>query len=385
MANDDNGPRAKADRSGLPGWFQELDRLLRGELTGVSNLQAGGIEISPRRLSGCIIILAMVYGACMGAFALFQMGSELRLMPSVNVSDIPSEGKRLVVVAAVDQVLHFRIFDGAGKMIVDLDATRLTKHERAIEDLRKQLERLWPPHELTQSEKFRVIAAVTSIVGHPIPMNGPNGLQVVASMVKVPLLFYLTLLVTLPSLYVFNALVGSRLSLSTVIRLLVASLGVIVTVLASLGPIVAFFSVSTTSYPFMVLFNVLVFAVSGVLGLTFLLQTLHRLNVAETRRPQPDAIVRETSEPGGSAEGVEPAGPREVIGPLEPLENRVLSGHVKTVFRLWVIVFGLVGAQMGWVLRPFIGNPNMPFTFFRGRESNFFMAVLQKLGELFSS
>ena len=83
-------------------------------------------------------------------------------------------------------------------------------------------------------------------------VSGPNAWQLVASMAKVPLLFYLTLLVTLPSLYVFNALVGSRLSLGTVIRLLVASLGVMVTVLASLGPIVAFFSVSTTSYPFMV-------------------------------------------------------------------------------------------------------------------------------------
>jgi hypothetical protein len=61
-----------------------------------------------------------------------------------------------------------------------------------------------------------------------------------------------------------------------------------------------------------------------------------------------------------------------------------LSGHVKTVFRLWVIVFGLVGAQMGWVLRPFIGNPNVPFTWFRGRESNFFQAVFHTFLSLFS-
>ena len=81
-------------------------------------------------------------------------------------------------------------------------------------------------------------------------------MQVVASMVKVPALFFLTLLVTLPSLYVFNALVGSRLTLAAVVKLLLATLGVIVAVLASLGPIVAFFSVSTTSYPFILLFNV---------------------------------------------------------------------------------------------------------------------------------
>ena len=69
---------------------------------------------------------------------------------------------------------------------------------------------------------------------------------------------------------------------------------------------------------------------------------------------------------------------------LDPLENRVLSKHVKTVFRLWVIVFALVGAQMGWVLRPFVGNPDMPFTWFRRRESNFFQAVLHTFQSLFS-
>ena len=38
-----------------------------------------------------------------------------------------------------------------------------------------------------------------------------------------------------------------------------------------MGPIVAFFSFSTTSYPFMLLLNVLVFTVSGLLGMAFLL------------------------------------------------------------------------------------------------------------------
>ena len=62
----------------------------------------------------------------------------------------------------------------------------------------------------------------------------------------------------------------------------------------------------------------------------------------------------------------------------------MLSRHVRTIFRVWMIVFGLVGAQMGWVLRPFIGNPNLPFTWFRGRESNFFQAVFHTVLSLFS-
>lgn len=52
----------------------------------------------------------------------------------------------------------------------------------------------------------------------PPELAGSSGriLQMLASMVKVPALFFLTLLVTFPSLYVFNALVGSRLRLQLV-------------------------------------------------------------------------------------------------------------------------------------------------------------------------
>jgi hypothetical protein len=271
----------------------ELDRILRGELTQVKSLKREGIDVSPGRLSLIIVVLGMIYGICMGTFALFRI-------------------------------------------------------------------------------------------------KAPHAWQILASMVKIPMLFYLTLLVTLPSLYVFNALVGSRLRLTTVVRLLVASLGVMVAVLASLGPIVAFFSVSTTSYPFMVLFNVVICGTSGFLGLSFLLQTLHRLStldhsagVAPSNAERRAEVERRIDELESAPTGVEQQYP-ELPSALDPLRDRAMSKHVKTVFNIWVIVFALVGAQMGWVLRPFIGNPDMPFTFFRGRESNFFQAVLHTFQSLFS-
>ena len=364
-------------RAGISGWFSELDLLLRGELTRVSSLRSGGLELNPGRLSLVIILLAMIYGVCMGTFAVFRpKASDLRLVAPVNsVNDIPRGGKNLIIVADVDNVLQFRMLGDDGTAILNLDEKKLPAQARQIEDLRKQLVGLWPPHELAESDKARVISAVSSILGRPQPKSA-DPTQVLASMLKVPLLFYLTLLVTFPSLYVFNALVGSRLGLGTVVRLLVASLGVMVTVLSSLGPIVAFFSVSTASYPFMLLFNVVVYAVAGTLGMAFLLQTLHRMSVVDSQR-LPGSPPPLSSSPE-SLVFDDPA------GALEPLENRVLSKHVKTVFRLWVIVFALVGAQMGWVLRPFVGNPNTPFTWFRPRSSNFFQAVLQTLQSLFS-
>ena len=49
-------------------------------------------------------------------------------------------------------------------------------------------------------------------------------MQLFAAMVKLPALFLLTLIVTFPSLYVFNALVGCRLSMLATLRLLVGAI-----------------------------------------------------------------------------------------------------------------------------------------------------------------
>lgn len=200
-------------------------------------------------------------------------------------------------------------------------------------------------------------------------------MQMLASAVKLPLLFFLTLIVTLPSLYVFNALVGSRLSILSVIRLLVAMLGVMLAVLASFGPIVVFFSVSTESYPFMKLLNVIVAALAGFLGLAFLLRTLHRLVLAQIALDTPKAEHDKPVE----AHGDEQADTTTALDQV----GYATTGKARSVFRVWVIVFSLVGAQMSWVLRPFIGKPDMPFAWFRARESNFFLDVLDAIASLF--
>src|SRR5436190_1842916 len=146
--------------------------------------------------------------------------------------------------------------------------------------------------------------------------------QLGASAIKVPALFVLTLLVTFPSLYVFNALVGSRLSLPQMLRLLVAALGVMMSLLASFGTIAVLFAVSTDSYSFMVLLNVLLFAVAGFMGLGFLLQTLHRLYNAQISAPPPPPISSERLE-------TEPLPSYPEPGALDQLEGQVSSRNVR--------------------------------------------------------
>jgi len=204
------------------------------------------------------------------------------------------------------------------------------------------------------------------------------------------MLFFLTLAVTFPSLYVFNALLGARLSVLSALRLLIAALGVMLAVLASLGPIVIFFALSTKSYQFMVLLNVATGMISGILGLVFLLRTLDRLvimqeNIVSSRKStgsksQGNKETETTGEsnPGTDDKPVEPAAALDIAGEFT-------TDKAKSVFRVWTTVFALVGAQMSWVLRPFIGYPGAPFEWFRERESNFFISVVHSLLSLFSS
>lgn len=251
--------------------------------------------------------------------------------------------------------------------------------------------------------------------------------QLFASGVKVPLLFILTLLVTFPSLYVFNALVGAQLRVLSLVRLLIAALVVNMSVLAAFGPIVTFFALCTESYNFMVLLNVAVFAVAGILGMVFLVQSLNRIVLARRHAPPAWEKAQETLQPvsevidvdrsidpdnekdDGDDENVESVALESVscqtilpeyqppvtaklveppkldsreLGPLDPIDHYTLVTQVRRIFGFWIVIFGLVGAQMAWILRPFIGDPNLPFTWFRERDSNFFASVLESLRAL---
>ena len=52
-------------------------------------------------------------------------------------------------------------------MVEDTEEKRLSERARQIQNLRNQLEHLWPPHRLTEEEKGQVIVSVRSIVSAP--------------------------------------------------------------------------------------------------------------------------------------------------------------------------------------------------------------------------
>ncbi len=225
------------------------------------------------------------------------------------------------------------------------------------------------------------------IYGATRPENAAY-MQLFATTLKVPLLFLLTLLVTLPSLYVLSALAGSRLHFRETLRLLLAAVGINLALLASLGPVVGFFTLSTQSYPFMVVLNVVCFAVSGAAGLVFLRRALQHVFAGPPEPPRPIAAavpaVARSDEDGDAGEPEPQLDAGAAVQKLitAPLARRTESDPGKNLFRGWLVVYGVIGCQMGWVLRPFIGAPSLEFALFRSRESNFFEALLGAIGQL---
>ena len=85
-------------------------------------------------------------------------------------------------------------------------------------------------------------------------------------------------------------------------------------------------------------------------------------------------------EVGGAADTPPPAPSPAALDTV----GDAVSRRALLVCRIWLVVFALVGTQMSWVLRPFIGDPGRPFEWFREREGNFFQAVLRTIADLVS-
>ncbi len=168
-----------------------------------------------------------------------------------------------------------------------------------------------------------------------------GGWQILFDPIKLPWVLILTLLLCLPSLYVFSCYRGSRLDLLQTCALAFNSTAVVSTILIGFAPIVWFFMFTAPgSHHFAVLINVAVFTVAGIFGVQFQLRgtrALHRV-------------------PGEQS-------------------------AVQIVVRWWILLYGLVGAQMAWLLRPYFTATDV---FIRPRAGNFFVALLTTIGEFVS-
>jgi len=166
--------------------------------------------------------------------------------------------------------------------------------------------------------------------------------QALSSAVKLPALYLITLIICFPTLYFFNILFGSRKTFGQHFVMLMTAVSVISVLLFSFAPITLFFLISTYNYQFFMLLNVAFFAITGFIGIKFLYQGMR--------------IMAEQDSEGK--------------------ETRM------SILRFWLILYAFVGTQLAWTLRPFFGMPGSPFVLFRELEGNFYLSLMQAIGEI---
>ena len=170
--------------------------------------------------------------------------------------------------------------------------------------------------------------------------------QMLFSAIKVPMLLTITLLVAIPSFFVVNTLMGLRDDFRSSIRAIVSAQAGLTIILASLLPLTVFsyisFAYLSVSYQMAVLFNAAMFGLASV-SAQMLLSRYYRSLIAKN------------------------------------------SNH-RLMVRLWIFVYAFVGIQTAYVLRPFIGSPNEPTTFFR-RESfqNAYIQIWEMFNQVLNS
>jgi hypothetical protein len=151
--------------------------------------------------------------------------------------------------------------------------------------------------------------------------DGDRLLQVAFSAAKVPLLILVTTALAMPSFFVVNTLLGLRAAFPDAARAVTATQAAVAVVLASLAPYTALWYASARDYHEATLFNAVMFTVAS-LSAQWVLRRRYALLIARNPR------------------------------------------H-KWMMWAWLGGYAFVGIQMGWVLRPFIGQPDKPVTFFR--------------------
>jgi hypothetical protein len=161
-------------------------------------------------------------------------------------------------------------------------------------------------------------------------------LMVLYAAAKMPMLILVTSLLCLPGFFVLSTVLGLREDLSRSMQAILAGQAALTVSLASLGPVTRFVYTSGIGHSHAILFNALMFTVATTLAQVVLWRRYRDL-IRKDRR------------------------------------------HLLMLWG-WLIGYAFVGIQMGWMLRPFVGTPGAPVTFFRDEPfSNAYVVIARLL------
>jgi hypothetical protein len=165
-------------------------------------------------------------------------------------------------------------------------------------------------------------------------LSGDRWPLVIYAAVKVPILILGTTAVCMPGFFVLNTVLGLRSDFPLAVRALLAGQAALTIALASLAPLTRLIYISGASHRGALLFNAAMFTVATGVAQLVLLRRYRQLIARDPRH--------------------------------------------RVMLWAWIILYAFVGIQLGWMLRPFVGNPAIPVAFLRDEPfSNAYIVVLR--------
>lgn len=193
--------------------------------------------------------------------------------------------------------------------------------------------------------KGQIMLIFLAASAYGLVMGSYNGwLQMLSSGLKLPLLFFVTLLICFPSFYIVQLLLGSKMTLRQLSVILLGGFVMCSTILLAFAPISLFFQLSGSQYSFLKLLHFGIFVFAGFWSMKTVTEALK--NACEQKNIYPKTGL--------------------------------------TVFRIWIFILAFVGIQLAWNLRPFIGSQEMVFEWMRSAtQGNIYSTLAHAIGDLF--
>jgi hypothetical protein len=302
-----------------------MDKLLRDrESLYARAAQGEGLAGLCLRLLLIFVVTSALYGAAMGSYR--WLHPDYYFSDYAPVAFTASAAGRVAGMNAAERKVY----------LADKPAPAL-----AAAEVRFNVSRPTDPYKVVSVGEEKGYAFLALAPDSPLAESGAWALPLLVAL-KAPLLFLLSLLACCLVLYTLNIAFGIGLRFLPSMTLMAFALAATGVMLGVFIPVVVLFSVVTESYHFMKVLHVAVFAIAGLFGVTVLYGGLKRLA---------------------------PAG----IG----------GGKVRALLLSWLLLYGLVGGQLAWTLKPFLGTPYLPATPpFRIESGNIYVSVFESLSKL---
>ncbi|MDZ4774742.1 MAG: hypothetical protein SGI72_16580 [Planctomycetota bacterium] len=167
----------------------------------------------------------------------------------------------------------------------------------------------------------RLVLAAGIVYGATMGSLGWSAAGIAYSAIKLPILLVFALCICLPSFYVVHAILGLRDDFSAAVRGIVSAQGTVAIALCALAPVTAFVYSNRVAYSTALFWNGVAFVLAMSCGQATLARH-YRALIARDRRHRFTLIA-------------------------------------------WFALYAFVSIKVGWVLRPFVGDPTLPIEFLR--------------------